>query len=1180
MFKNNSLNIKRCKNHFFRSILFALLCCLGTNAQSIRINEVVSSNSVHLDEDGDTPDWIELYNHGPQAINLQSWSISDDVNNPAKWIFPSYTIPPNEYLLLWASNKDRALTTTSRTLVNQGDMFKYLLPSTEPNPNWNSLSFNDSSWYDGSSGFGYADGDDSTIIPSGTMSVYLRKVFNITNVQDVVSLILDIDYDDAFVAYINGAEVARANINGVPPAFDAGTNQDHEAQMYNGGLPDRFSIEDFNSILIEGDNVLAIQAHNISQTSSDFTIIPFLSAIFSTSNDSGIAPPEILGLDDNNHFHTNFKISSNSETLILSNPNNIIVNELTVDGLPPNTSIGVSNNSNTIVSYLQTTPGYQNSDEEFIGSIQNEIIFSEAGGLKNSPVNLTLSGNSLAQVIRYTLDGSAPNLESQIYTGGAIPINENTSVSAAIFQNNFLPSKTSTESYIFGANHNIDVMLMSVDPDDFFDEETGIYVFGPPGTYDTWEPYFGANFWEDWERPIHFSFYNNQTNESESFRAGVKIFGGWSRGQNAQRSLALFARGQYGDSKFNHPFFDQLNYGGFEAFVLRNSGQDWMRSSIKDITLTSLMRGTEIDFQEHNPVATYINGEYWGMYNMREKVNEHMLASKHNLDADEITLLSNNAEIIEGDNDEYNQLIDYISINDLSNDINFQYVKDRVDLKQYALYQASNIFFNNTDWPGNNIKFWKHPDTKWRWIMYDTDFGFGPFWSVSNYWENTLSFALNPNGPGWPNPPWSTLLFRRLTTNIGFRNQFINRYADELNTRFLPNNVISHIDQIYASIEPEVTAHYNRWKDSPTNNFQISDIESHLGYYIASMKSFGINRHPIAKEHIKEQFDLPNFHPLTITNLDTNEGFVEVNENLHIQENSWTGDYFETVPVKLTAIPEFGYEFSHWSGDLYSTNATIEIDLIGDFDVTPHFSTTNATLPVVINEINYKSNNAFNSDDWIELYNPNSTPLDVSNWQISDDNDVNLYSIPEGTQIQGNGFLIAVKDESDFSSVFPDVPYIGELGFGLGVTDAVRLYDANGTLQDEVYYQSSAPWPTCAFETGYSLELIAPDLDNSLPQSWDCINEHGSPNAVNNDSLSSENLSVQNVTVYPNPVTNILFIGGIFDKFNIEIYSIIGQKISSHTATNQIDLSGLNNGIYLIKIKTESSTVVQKIIKQ
>ena len=1163
-------------------VLYLIFSTFNTRAQTVRINEVVSSNSLYSDEDGDTPDWLELHNYGKEEVSIHGWSLSDDIDNFTKWTFPNITLPPNKYLLLWASSKDRSNISYSRTLINQGDIFKYSIPTSEPNYNWKYFSFNDTNWLESTSGFGYNDGDDATVLPYGTRSIYLRKKFTIDDLAAVSSLILDIDYDDAFVAYINGVEVARANIIGVPPAFDAGTITDHEAKIYAGGTPDRFLITDFSAFLTEGDNILSIQAHNVSAGSSDFTIIPFLSAVFSSPTNTGIEPPAILGLTTNN-LHTNFKISSSSETLTLTNTTQDIVDQIVIENLPPDTSIGVSKSSETVVSYLETTPGSENSSSEFLGAVQSEVIFSQEGGLIDQPVSLTLSGNNLGEVIRYTLDGSIPIETSPKYTT-PIQINNNMSVRAQMFLQNYLPSPIFTKSYIIGANHEIDVVLLTTDPNNLFNEDTGIYVFGPNGTYDTNIPYYGANFWEDSEKPVHFSFHKNGTSKVSEFDAGIKIFGGWSRGQNGQRSLSLFARGQYGDSKFEDSFFDTLPYDDFQALVLRNSGQDWMRSSMKDIMLTSLMRGSGQDFLEHNPVATYINGDYWGMYNLREKINEHMLASKHNIDANDITLLTNNAEEIEGNNQEYNELITYISSVDLSIDSNFEHVEQQIDLKAYALYQAANIFFNNTDWPGNNIKFWKHPAGKWRWIMYDTDFSFGPFWNLDNYNEDTLSFALEENGPGWPNPSWSTLLFRKLITNIGFRNRFINRYADELNTRFLSTSVNTHIDHIYSTIEPEINAHYEHWKSDPSlTNFGVivGNVDSWVGGYIDAMKVFADRRPSIAKEHLKSQFNLPEDHPLTIINPSISEGFVQVNENLKIQESFWIGDYFETVSIQLTAIPEAGYEFSHWSGDVTSTEATIRINLVDSFQVTPNFLASDSEVPLVINEINYKSSDDFNADDWVELYNPNAFSKDLSNWQLKDDDDLHVYTIPVGTSIAAGGYLVIVKDASDFSTIFPGIPnYIGEIDFGFGSSDAVRLYNANNVLQDQVFYTNEIPWSDCAKGTGNTLELISPNLDNSLAESWKCINSNGSPNAINTSLLSLDKELNTSVKIYPNPVQNTLYVSGVTGQFEVQVYSVAGQEVFRSSNKSKLDVSQLKQGIYIIKVSEDQKNTLLKFIKQ
>ena len=135
-------------------LLVFLFFCYGIHAQNIKINELVSSNSEYTDEDGDTPDWFELHNSGSQNVSIDGWFISDDPDEFDKWAFPNITLAPDEYLLVWASDKDRSSLAYPRTLINQGDLFKYLTPSAEPSSNWNTLAFDDSSWAESASGFG------------------------------------------------------------------------------------------------------------------------------------------------------------------------------------------------------------------------------------------------------------------------------------------------------------------------------------------------------------------------------------------------------------------------------------------------------------------------------------------------------------------------------------------------------------------------------------------------------------------------------------------------------------------------------------------------------------------------------------------------------------------------------------------------------------------------------------------------------------------------------------------------------------------------------------------------------------------------------------------------------------------------------------------------------------------
>jgi hypothetical protein len=206
--------------------------------------------------------------------------------------------------------------------------------------------------------------------------------------------------------------------------------------------------------------------------------------------------------------------------------------------------------------------------------------------------------------------------------------------------------------------------------------------------------------------------------------------------------------------------------------------------------VSEVVKNLNIDRLAYQPSTVYLNGGYWGIMNIRDKPNEHYFKSTHNVDPDNLILLEGNASVIHGSNEGYNNLLSFIESNDLSVEENYNHVAGQIDISCFIDYQLTQIFINNRDWPGNNIKYWKSntPNGKWRWLLFDTDFGFGLYDGL-DFMQDGITFATERYGPDWPNPPWSTFLLRKLLNSTTFKNQFINRMADLMNTTFLPDKM-------------------------------------------------------------------------------------------------------------------------------------------------------------------------------------------------------------------------------------------------------------------------------------------------------------------------------------------------------------------------------------------------------
>lgn len=1163
-------------------ILFLMLPSLMFS-QNVVINEVMASNKNTIkDEDGEASDWIELFNKGAAEINLAGFGLSDDAANLHKWKFGNISINPGEHLIVFASDKDRvAVLKHWETIITQGDKWKYIIGSAAVPTSWINPSFNDAQWSEGASGFGFGDNDDATNLSAGSpfISLFIRKKINIDDINKIMRAVLHVDYDDGFVAYINGVEVARANLGtiGTRPAWNALAGN-HEAVMYSGGSPEKFEITLTKDLFVNGENTIAIEVHNASSTSTDLSLIPFLSLGLSEKPTGGKGTPAILGLESTaNYPHTNFKISASGETILLSLPNGELSNSVDVPESVTDVSYARINDGNVSWNYQIPTPGKANTGNEFKG-YADTVVASQKSGFYPAAINLTLSAGE--SKIFYTIDGSDPDSNSIRYTG-PINIQKTMVIKAFTIKPACLPGPVVYNTYFINEKTALPVISLSTDPYNLFDYNYGIYANGPGWT--SANPNFGANFWMDWERPAHIEFFEDDKKPGFSENCAIAIYGAWSRAF-PQKSFSVKFKDNYGVSKINYPLFPNFDITSFKAFVLRNSGNDFQYTHIRDAMMQTLIKDLDIDYLEYRPATTFINGEYWGIYNIREKINEHYVAARHGVDPDSIDMLENNMQVIHGDANHYQELINYISTNDMTTDAAYNYVNKMINLDECLLYFAAQVYYNSQDWPANNIKFWRERSEKgrWRWILFDLDFGFN-LYENNGQSENHLTYLLSgiETRPG-SNPTWSTLLPRKLVENPRIKNQFINLIADLLNTKFESNRVINIIKNMADHISSEITRHRTR--------FSIG------GENLDRMNSFAKDRPGFLRGFVRDFFKCGNNGNLTINA--SEGGRVELNSlSFDKSEMPWSGVYFQNNAIQLKAIPKPGYKFAGWSGAVSLQDPSISINITNSALVTANFSVdANSSTNIVINEINYNSHPNYDSEDWIELYNNSKSPIDISEWVIKDESNDNSFILPHNTILNGEGYIVFCRDTTAFKTIYGnDVRIMGDLGFGLNNSgDQVRVFDRNNYLIDSVLYDDAAPWALEADGKGHTLSLVDPLSDNSLPSSWKTSLSIGTPGKKNDFLVTSLEEEKQPLVFglsqnYPNPFnasTVISFSLASSEIVRVEIYSALGELIrtvvNEHLAVGSysytVDLSDQPSGVYLCRMLANNKSFVKKMI--
>ena len=638
---------------------------------------------------------------------------------------------------------------------------------------------------------------------------------------------------------------------------------------------------------------------------------------------------------------------------------------------------------------------------------------------------------------------------------------------ARAFSSGRAPSPVLTRTYLIDEEATLPVVSLAAEPDHFFDDRIGIYVEGTNGVTGNCadEP---RNWNRDWERPVSVEFFEIDGSVGFTLDAGVKIYGGCSR-QRDRRSLAIFAREKYGASELNYPLFSDKPIQSFQSFVLRNSGNDAEHTLIRDGLMQETVKGQlDIDIQSFRPAIVFLNGEYWGLYNIREKINEHYAASNHGVPPDQVDLLYNDRKIFSGEKDHYEALRLFLLRNNLADPEAYRWVKDQMDVNEYINYQIAQIYFSNSDWPGNNLKYWRPrtPTGRWRWILFDTDFGFGL--KDNGISHNTLSFALDPNESEWPNPSWSTLLFRSLMKNEEFRNTFIQRFTVCLGAAFEPGRVIDLVESFSAQIAAEMPRHIARW-DKPDS---VRDWESK----ISEMRSFARVRPRVLIRYIEREFDLTDRVSTEVSTIGGGRVYA-AGAPLFNKQNPI--DLYAEIPVTLRAVAHTGSRFVKWQTLDQSGEDTITFTPNSGQSITAVFESGPS---IVINEIHYHPfvGNSNQDYEFIELFNAGVTQVDLEGYKLS--GGVN-FIFPQNSTIAPGAYLILAKNPLHYHRL--DCPVLSWGDDKLANEgEVIRLLGPMGELLDSVYYNSSSLWPQNTNGAGYSLSLLDPNSDRNAPNNW------------------------------------------------------------------------------------------------
>lgn len=719
---------------------------------------------------------------------------------------------------------------------------------------------------------------------------------------------------------------------------------------------------------------------------------------------------------------------------------------------------------------------------------KDTIVFSHRSGFYKDSIYLKLS-NLNSDKIFFSDNGDYPKIEYK----KPILLTKSTTIRVK----NGKTLQGYTRNYLFtGRKIELPVICITIKPSDLYDTTSGIYVKGKSAKKDP--PYEGANFHKNWERPCYIELIDTNNKVGFNQKVGIKIFGQFSA-MLPQKSFSFHARKKYGKGKIKHPLFPDLPFTKYNNFVLRNSGSDYCNSHIRDVMMTSLVKEFNIETQDYRSCVVYLNGEYWGIYHMREKINEHYLKQHFKVDKDSVAIMKHRMDVQEYGRMNYKKIISFIKKEDLSENKNIAILSKWIDIDNYLDYNIAQVYFSNID-AGGNIRYWRErkEGSKWRWILYDTDFGFG-LRKGNGASENTVKRFTEYSSEKWPFPSWSTLIIRKLLENDSIKELYLQKFNHYLNTTFQSQHVLNHIELIKNNLNKEMPYHFKKWKRRKT--FWDKNI--------SNLESFATERPGYLFEHLKEKFEIDSFYNVTIN---YNQTEAQVSFDSYKVDSGFSGKYFSNLTYDINLTPKFGYEFSHWNNTYDSLKR--EITVTKDTILNPIFvrkGNSKFKGGIILNEIGLTDTSNF---CYIELYNSTEEDISLSNWIFI--NGSNSYKINENIIIKANSFFsFLTKNKNNIENTEEGL-------FNIYENDLIELFSSEEEFVENIKLN------TKNFKNGNKYERV----NTSIKNKWEESQE---------ESLNKENI-MQIESIRENKIIIILFLSLIGFIILTALFSFFKNK--------------------------------------